>query len=131
MAASGATVGIFFTFWGLSALRKDPAPAVKKNLLSRMFGMMLPKGAKKLALSKMHMAGMGTAMMKHVMADQNVPTLPELLKQARELGVKFIACDMAMGVMGVTREELIDVDEVAGVASFVALAKQSNNTLFI
>ena len=131
MAASGAQVGIFFTFWGLSVLRRNPAPAVKKNLLSRMFGMMLPKGATKLALSKMHMAGMGTAMMKHVMAGQSVSTLPELLKQARGLGVKFIACDMAMGVMGVTREELIDVDEVAGVASFVALAKHSNNTLFI
>ena len=130
MAASGAKVGIFFTFWGLSVLRKDPAPAVKKNLLSRMFGMMLPTGAAKLSLSKMHMAGVGTAMMKHVMASQNVPSLPELLKQARELGVKFIACDMAMGVMGVTREELIEVDEVAGVASFVELAKHSNNTLF-
>jgi NADPH-dependent 2,4-dienoyl-CoA reductase/sulfur reductase-like enzyme/peroxiredoxin family protein/rhodanese-related sulfurtransferase/TusA-related sulfurtransferase len=131
MAAAGAKVGIFFTFWGLSVLRQNPAPAVKKNLISRMFGMMLPLGSTKLKLSKMNMGGMGSAMMKQVMAAKNVSSLPELLKQAKELGVKFIACDMAMDVMGITREELIEVDEVAGVASFVEMAKHSNNTLFI
>ncbi|HCH85872.1 MAG TPA: pyridine nucleotide-disulfide oxidoreductase, partial [Lentisphaeria bacterium] len=131
MAASGAKVGIFFTFWGLSVLRRNPAPAVPKGFLSRMFGWMLPKGAAKLALSKMNMAGIGTAMMKDVMKRQNVTSLPELLEQARQLGVRFVACEMAMNVMGITREELVEVDEVAGVASFVGMAKESNNTLFI
>lgn len=131
MAAAGAKTGIFFTFWGLSVLRKEQPPAVKKSFMSQMFGWMLPKGANKLTLSKMNMGGMGTVMMKQVMAQQNVTTLPELIKQARELGVKFIACEMAMGVMGITRDELIDIDEVAGVASFVDMAKNSNNTLFI
>ena len=131
MAAAGMQVSIFFTFWGLSVLRKNPGPQVKKSLLSTMFGFMLPKGAQKLALSKMHMAGMGTAMMKTVMASQNVATLPEMLQNARAMGVKFIACDMAMGVMGIIREELIDVDEVAGVATFIARAKESGPTLFI
>jgi len=132
LAASGAKVGIFFTFWGLSVLRKNPAPLVRKNLISKMFGFMLPKGAKKLALSKMNMLGLGTAMMKDVMAGQNIMTLPELMKSAKAAGVKFIACDMAMDVMGIRREELIDeVDEVAGVAAFAELAKHSNNTLFI
>ena len=96
-----------------------------------MFGWMLPKGAAKLALSKMNMAGIGTAMMKDVMKRQNVTSLPELLEQARQLGVRFVACEMAMNVMGITREELVEVDEVAGVASFVGMAKESNNTLFI
>ena len=131
MAAAGMQVSIFFTFWGLSVLRKNPGPQVKKSLLNAMFGCMLPKGAQKLALSKMHMAGLGTAMMKHVMAQQNVASLPDLLQNARSLGVKFIACDMAMGVMGITREELIDVDEVAGVATFIARAKESGPTLLI
>lgn len=131
MAAAGMQVSIFFTFWGLSVLRKNPGPQVKKSLLSAMFGWMLPKGARKLALSKMHMAGMGTAMMKYVMASQNVASLPDMLQNARAMGVKFIACDMAMGVMGITREELIDVDEVAGVATFIARAKESGPTLFI
>ena len=131
LAASGADVGIFFTFWGLSVLRKNPAPSVRKGLVSRMFGWMLPTGAEKLALSKMNMLGLGTAMMKGVMRRQRIMTLPELLASARAAGVKFIACDMAMGVMGITREELVDVDEVAGVAAFAELASRSNNTLFI
>lgn len=131
MAASGMKVGIFFTFWGLSVLRRDPAPPTRKNALSKMFGWMLPKGASGLRLSKMNMGGLGTAMMKHVMKRQNVTALPDLLKQAKALGVKFIACEMAMNVMGISREELIEVDEVAGVASFVELAKQNGRTLFI
>lgn len=131
LAASGAKVGIFFTFWGLSILRKTPLVLRKKTFMAKMFSWMLPKGAEKLALSKMNMLGLGTRMMKGVMARQNVLTLPELIQSARAAGVKFIACDMAMSVMGITREELIDVDEVAGVAAFAELAKRSNNTLFI
>ena len=131
MAASGGKVGIFFTFWGLSVLRRDPAPAVRKSLMGKLFGWMLPKGAAHLKLSKMNMGGLGTAMMNQVMDAQNVTSLPELLTQAKALGVRFIACEMAMGVMGISREELIEVDEVAGVASFVELAKHSSNTLFI
>ena len=131
MAASGMRVGIFFTFWGLSVLRRNPSPALPKSFLSRMFGWMLPKGASKLTLSKMNMGGIGSAMMKQVMARQNVASLPELMKQAKALGVRFIACEMAMGVMGLSAEELIEVDEIAGVASFAAMAKESGNTLFI
>ena len=58
-------------------------------------------------MSKMDMMGMGTAMMRSLMKKQNVLTLPELIKNARDAGVRFIACDMAMGVMGITREELV------------------------
>ena len=131
MAAAGLNVSVFFTFWGLSVLRKDPGPLVKKGLLDRLFGWMLPRGATRLALSKMHLAGMGTALMKNIMANQNVASLPEMLHSARALGVKFIACDMAMSVMGITREELIEVDDVAGVATYIARAKESGPTLFI
>ncbi len=130
-ASLGHGVSIFCTFWGLNVLRKESPPLVKKDLLSRMFGFMMPRGAGKLALSKMHMMGMGTAMMKHVMKNKNVGTLPELMKQAQEIGVKFLACDMAMNVMGIKPEELIDGVEIAGVANFAALSEQSSTTLFI
>ena len=130
-AAAGAKVTVFFTFWGLSVLRKNPAPYVRKDLISRMFGWMLPSGAMKLALSKMNMMGMGGAMMKSVMKRKGVLALPDLIRSAREAGVKFIACDMAMDIMGITRDELIEVDEVAGVATFAEIAKNCNNTLFI
>ncbi|MDT8388916.1 MAG: FAD-dependent oxidoreductase [Lentisphaeria bacterium] len=131
MAAMGVKVSMFFTFWGLTALRREQPPKTAKDILSRMFGFMLPKGPKKLALSKMHMLGMGTAMMKHVMKSKNVPSLSALIEDARAMGVTFIACEMAMNVMGITREELVELDDVAGVASFAALAKDSGTTLFI
>ncbi|MCF7853812.1 MAG: FAD-dependent oxidoreductase [Candidatus Pacebacteria bacterium] len=131
-AAMGMKVSMFFTFWGLNVLRKDRGPAVKKDFLSRMFGFMMPRGARKLALSKMHMLGMGTGMMKHVMARKNVSSLPELITEAKAQGVEFIACDMAMNVMGIQRTELIDaVNDVAGVANFAALARKSGTVLFI
>ncbi len=130
-ASLGHEVSIFFTFWGLNVLRKDHPPHVKKDFLSSMFGMMMPRGAKKLALSKMHMMGMGTAMMKHVMSSKNVDSLPKLISQASDLGIKFIACEMAMNVMGIAKEELIDGVETAGVANFAALSEKSGTTLFI
>ena len=80
----------------------------------------------------MNMLGLGTAMMKGVMHKQNIMPLPALITSAKAAGVKFIACDMAMGVMGLTREDLIgEVDEVAGVAAFADLARPGANTLFI
>lgn len=130
-ASIGHEVSIFFTFWGLNVLRKDNPPAVKKDFLSRMFGMMMPRGAKKLALSKMHFAGAGTAMMKYVMKSKNVESLPALLGQARLMGINFIACEMAMNVMGISQAEMIDGVETAGVAKFAALSAKSNTTLFI
>ncbi|NOY75902.1 MAG: FAD-dependent oxidoreductase [Kiritimatiellaeota bacterium] len=130
-ASLGHEVNMFFTFWGLNVLRKSPAPSVKKDILSRMFGMMMPCGAKKLALSKMHMMGMGTMMMKHVMNSKNVDSLPMLIKQAQSMGVKFTACEMAMNVMGIQEAELIDGVDTAGVANFAVLAEESGTTLFI
>lgn len=131
MATMGVKVSMFFTFWGLTALRREKPPKTAKDILSKMFGFMLPKGPKKLALSKMHMMGMGTAMMKYVMKSKNVPSLPSLIEEAKVMGVTFIACEMAMNVMGISREEMVEVDDVAGVASFAALAKDSGTTLFI
>ena len=130
-ASLGHEVTMFFTFWGLNVLRKDNPPSVKKDILSRMFGMMMPCGAKKLALSKMHMMGMGTAMMKYVMNSKNVDSLPNLIKQAQSMGINFVACEMAMNVMGIQQEELIEGVDTAGVANFAAIAEKSGTTLFI
>lgn len=130
-ASLGHEVSIFFTFWGLNVLRKNPGPKVKKDILSRMFGMMMPKGATKLVLSKMHMMGAGTAMMKYVMDSKKITSLPELIKQAREMKVKFIACEMAMNVMGIKIEELLYDVDTAGVANFAELSEKSGTTLFI
>ena len=132
MAAAGKKTGIFFTFWGLSVLRRNPVPeSGEKDAVSKAFGLLLPKGVDGLSLSKFNMFGIGPRIMKEVMHKKNTASLHDLIRQARDLGVKFVACEMAMDILGIRREELIDdVDEVAGVASFVAMA-DSGNALFI
>ncbi len=130
-AAMDTPVTMFFTFWGLNALRRPEPVKVKKSLVESMFGWMMPRGADKLKLSKMHMGGMGTMMMKQVMAQKNVYSLPKLMDAAREQGVKLVACTMSMDVMGIKSEELIEGVEYGGVASFLAAADESKTTLFI
>jgi peroxiredoxin family protein len=130
-AAAGYETTLFFTFWGLSLLRKDPEKPVNKNFMEKMFGMMLPKNIDGLKLSKMNMAGMGTAMMNKVMADKNVTSLKDLLKLARENGVKLVACSMSMDVMGIKESELIDGVEIGGVAMYIDELSNSSSGLFI
>lgn len=127
----GRPVTMFFTFWGLTVLRKKRAPKVKKTAMESMFGAMLPKGASKLTLSKMNMGGMGTAMMKKIMNDKNVDSLESLIKKAMANGVKIVACTMSMDVMGIKKEELIDGVELGGVGSYLGDAEESNVNLFI
>ena len=129
--AMGRPVTMFFTFWGLNALRKSDGPKVKKPFIEKMFGKMMPKGSKKLKLSKMNMGGMGTAMMKKVMRDKKVDSLEELMKKALESGVRLVACTMSMDIMGITQEELIDGIEYAGVASYLGDAEEGNVNLFV
>ncbi len=124
-------VTMFFTFWGLNVLRRNENVKVKKNLVERMFGRMMPKGPGKAKLSKMNMGGMGTMMMKRVMAKKNIYSLPALMQTAQEQGVRLVACTMSMDVMGITKEELIDGVDLGGVASFLDAADRSNTTLFI
>lgn len=130
-AAMGHPVTMFFTFWGLNVLRKDRPPRVKKGLLDRMFGWMMPRGPSKLTLSKMNMAGMGTVMMKHVMRTKGVASLPKLIDDARGQGVKLVACTMSMDVMGIQAEELVDGLEYAGVGSYIGDAQTARMNLFI
>ena len=79
----------------------------------------------------MNMGGLGTYIMKKVMKYKNISTLNELIKQAQNQGIKFIACKMSMDVMGIKEEELIDNVEIAGVAKYIAESNNSNSNLFI
>ena len=130
-AAMGRPVTMFFTFWGLNVLRKSEPQNIKKPFIDTMFGKMMPQGVNKLKLSKMNMGGMGTAMMRKVMKDKNIDSLEDLIKKAMDNGVKMIACTMSMDVMGITKEELIDGVELAGVGTYLGDAEESNVNLFI
>lgn len=130
-AAQGKKVTMFFTFWGLNALRKTSAPKVKKTAVERMFGKMMPKGADKLPLSNMNMAGMGSKMIKGIMRKHNVDALPEQIDKVQKAGVKMIACTMSMELMGLKKEELIENIEYAGVATYISKNENVGTTLFI
>ncbi|MFO7901704.1 MAG: FAD-dependent oxidoreductase [Pirellulaceae bacterium] len=130
-AAMGLKPTLFFTFWGLNVLRRDPPPQLKKNVIENLFGWMMPRGPDKLALSKMHMAGMGLGMMKNIMKKKNVASLPELISDALKADVKLVGCTMSMDLMGIHREELIDGVETGGVAMYLSNANQGAVNLFI
>jgi len=130
-AATGKKVSIFFTFWGLNAIKKVHKPKVKKDIWGKMFGWMLPSDSTKLALSQMNMMGIGAKMMRFLMQKKGVDSLESLRQQAIDNGVEFIACQMSMDVMGVKREELLDEVTVGGVATYMDRAEQANVNLFI
>lgn len=130
-AATGRKVSVFFTFWGLNAIKKVQKPKVEKDIFGKMFGWMLPSDTTKLNLSKMNMMGLGAKIMRFLMRKKNVSSLEELRQQAIENGVEFIACQMSMDVMGIKREELLDNVVVGGVATYMDRAEQANVNLFI
>ena len=130
-ASTGRKVTMFFTFWGLNVIKKERPGAVKKDAMGKMFGMMLPSGSRELSLSKMNMMGIGSRMMRKIMRDKRIDSLESLIEQAKANGVEFIACQMSMDVMGITREELIDGVNVGGVATYLERAEEANVNLFV
>ena len=130
-ASMGKKVTMFFTFWGLNILRKHEKVSVSKGFMDKMFGFMMPRGAKRLKLSKMNMLGMGTKMMQMVMKNKNVSSLDELIKAAIDSGIEIVACQMSLDVMGLKPEELIDGVKVGGVGYYLGEAEDSNVNLFI
>ena len=130
-ASMGKKVTMFFTFWGLNILRKHEKVAVEKGFMDKMFGMMMPRGSKRLGLSKMNMLGMGPKMIRSVMKNKNVSSLEDLIKAAMDNGIEIVACQMSMDVMGLKQEELIDGIKIGGVGYYLGEAEDSNVNLFI
>ena len=131
-AAMGMQVTVFFTFWGLNAIRRQGAASSAKDWLRRMFGLLNKGGADSLPLSRFHFWGLGTKMMQQVMKQNRMPGVPELMETALDLGVRFIACTTTMGLMGITKDTLIEgIDQFAGVTTYLAEAKQGSVNLFI
>ena len=130
-AAMGRPVTMFFTFWGLTALRRPEKQGIKKSFTEAMFGAMLPRGTARLKLSKMNMGGMGTSMMRKIMKEKNVDSLEVMIEKAKAAGIKLVACSMSMDIMGIRPEELIDGVELGGVGSYLGDAEESNVNLFV
>lgn len=130
-ASMGKEVTMFFTFWGLNILKNPNKPKVNKDVLEKMFDVMLPANADKLPLSQMNMMGMGPVMIKRIMEKHNVDSLETLIKNAIDMGVKVVACSMSMELMGIKKEEFIDGVEIGGVASYLGATDGAGLNLFI
>ncbi len=130
--AAGLETSMFFTFWGLSALKKKEAATLSgKSLKEKMFAMMTPSSTESMGVSKLNFFGMGAKMLRTMMQEKNVTSVEEMMAMARELGVKMIGCTMSMDVMGIPREQLADDVELGGVAAFMAEAARARFSLFI
>jgi len=130
--AMGRKVTMFFTFWGLNALRRpETVPGLGKNLIEAAFGWMMPRGSRKLALSRMSMGGVGGKLIRGIMRSKQVPALEEMMAMAIRSGASLVACQMSMELMGIRREELIDGIQVGGVAAYLEASEHADNNLFI
>jgi peroxiredoxin family protein len=129
-AAMGQQVSMFFTFWGLSVLKKSTELS-GKSLFQKMMAVMAPGSSEGLPVSKMNYFGVGAKMFRSMMKEKNVSSLEDMISLARELGVRMIACEMSRDVMGIKESELVGGLECGGVATFLADSLKSRTSLFI
>ena len=127
-AAMDLDTSVFFTFYGLNALKKNNIDKLK---VAPIANPAMPVPIPNIIGMLPGMTAMATAMMKSWMKRENVAPLSELLELAIDAEVKLIGCQMTMDVMGVKREELIDDIEVGGAATYMAIAAKAQINLFI
>ena len=131
-ASMGMDVSMFFTFWGLNVIRKNEGKIRSKGLMRKMFNFMNRGGSKRLKISKFHMFGLGTWMMKKLMKEVNMPSIDEFITMAQQMGVKLVPCSTTCGVMGLPEDAFrSEVASLAGAAFFLNEARQSKVALVI
>ncbi|HAX18169.1 MAG TPA: hypothetical protein DCY00_06205 [Actinobacteria bacterium] len=129
-ASINMDVTMFFTFWGLRAIKKPVKTG--KSFFGKMIGLMYGGDIKKAGPSKFNFYGMGRWMFNKMMASKGVMSLYEFRKLATELGVKMYPCQMSMDVMEIDKQDFIDEAEGSvGVGFFISEALESQITLFI
>ena len=130
-AAVGYEVNIFFTFWGLDAIKQKRGRSfVGGNWLTRVFSFMMG-GLSAAPNSRFNFCGLGPRIFRHLMRKTHVATLEELVDAANALGVNLYACEMAMHVLGLERKHFVhEVKDVLGVATFLQIS-EGGQTLFI
>ncbi|MFC1938507.1 DsrE/DsrF/DrsH-like family protein [Chloroflexota bacterium] len=131
-AAMGMQVSMFFTFWGLNIIKKNEGSIRSKGLMRKMLNLINRGGSKRLKLSKFHMFGLGTWMVKRLMKDIKTPSVDEFIVMAKEMGVELIACTTSCGLMGLPEDSFrSEVDSLAGAAYYLGKARESKIALFI
>ena len=130
-AAVGYEVNVFFTFWGLDAIKQKQGRAfVGGSWLTRLFGFMMG-GVKVAPNSRFNFFGLGPRIFRHLMRKKHIATLEELIEAAKALGINLYACEMARHVLGLGKDDFIhEVKDVLGVATFLRIS-EGGQTLFI
>jgi len=129
-AAMDVEVTIFFTFYGLEIIKKGNADSLKVTPLGNP-AMPMPIPIPTLISSLPGMESMATTMMKAMFKKHGVASIAQLLDAAKESGVKLIACQMTMDVMGVKQSDIIDGVEFGGAATWMDIAADADINLFI
>ena len=132
-ASMGMDVTMFFTFWGLNAIKKNEAKNTAPGVMKKMLGILNKGGSKRLPLSKFHMGGMGTSMMKTLMKRSKMPNIDEMIDLSKQLNVKLLACTITLDILGISKDQLREdiIDDYVGVVSYLSEAKSGNVNLFI
>ena len=135
LATTGASMGMevkmFFTFWGLNIIKKNEGSLKSKGIMRKMLNIMNRGGSNRLKLSKFHMFGLGTWMIKRLMKEVNTPSLEEFIKMAHEMGVKLIPCSTTCGLMGLTEDSFrSEAEPIADATFFLTQARESKESLF-
>ena len=136
LATTGASMGMevtmFFTFWGLNIIKKNEGSIKSQGFKKKMFNLLNRGGSRRLKLSRFHMLGLGTWMMKKVMKESHYPSIDEFITMAHQMGVRMIPCSTTCGMFGLTEDAFrSEIESLAGAAFFLNEARQSQVTLFI
>lgn len=129
-AAMDIDVTIFFTFYGLEIIKKGKADSLKVSPIGNP-AMPMPVPIPTLVGSLPGMEVIATAMMKSMFQKHGVASIGQLLDLAKESGVKLIACQMTMDVLGTKKEEIIDGVEIGGAAMWMDAAAEADINLFV
>jgi peroxiredoxin family protein len=130
-AAAGMDTTLFFTFWGLNAI-KTGEPIKAKGFLGKMMALVNRGGINRLNPSRFSFGGIGRMLFSKMMQDKNVASVEELRQTCIDLDVRLLACKMSMDVLEISRDDLIpEVEDIVGVATFVKHAADSKIQLFI
>jgi peroxiredoxin family protein len=131
-ASMGMEVTMFFTFWGLDIIKKNEGSLKSKGIMRKMLNIMDRGGSRRLKMSKFHMLGLGTWMIKKLMRQNNMPSIEELITMAQEMGVKMMPCSTSCNILGLSDDAFRDgILSQTGAAFFLNEARQSKITLFI
>lgn len=130
-AAVGYEVNIFFTFWGLNAVKeKQGRSFLGKGILPKIFNFLMG-GVRTSPVSRLNFAGVSPKLFRYMMHKNNVATLEELIEAAKALGINMYLCEMAMHILGLEKGNFIhEVKDVLGVATFLDIS-EGGRTLFI